>query len=978
MKKIKYHHILFITIGGLIALQGITYAISYWLYMESEQGINRITAIHQPTYKLISEIRSNHHRSSYLFEKNILQSETTINDVLIMLDSLQTEISDHKKSMKTLRDLNDKLRTLVRFLSITLNTEDLSSDTSRNLIPSIESGFSKFVNKLEAIKGKKSSSLARARHAYTTFRIVTKRDPSHHDSITKLINHSLKLLQSEILGGTHSVVEYRNLLIKQHKNLLGLARIYYSSEKLPAAANESLRKLHANSDELLSSIDLLYGALDQEFIHQQFTTQSSLAKISYIFIFTSLLSIFVGIALAKHMVKSLRRRINKIAEVTENLAQDKDTEQLNIECDDDLGRLSHAFNNLSVNLSIKKSEINTILADLTRAKLSADNANKGLELRVEQRTAELTTTISKLENEAEKRQVIEKNLALTSRAVENAHEAIIVTDSNNRILFVNNAFTSITGYTREEALGKDPGFTKSDRHNKKFYDKMWGSIINEGHWKGEIWDKRKDGEEYPKVLSISVIKDQNGTIENCVGVFSDIADQKVTEEQLTQLAFFDSLTGLPNRTLFKDRLQRTCVISERDNGKFALFFLDLDKFKQVNDSLGHDAGDELLIEIAERLRTVLKRQSDSIARMGGDEFTVILDPSVKESDYGHIAQNIIDAVEQPMTLNGKEVVVGCSIGIAVYPDDGTNLESLTKNADVAMYHAKEQGRNNYQFYRSTLTNLSFERLELERNLRKALEKQEYHIYYQPKWNSSNGLLVGYEALLRWKPEGKEMVSPADFIPLLEDSRQIIDVGMWIIDRVASQIAQWRERYGKIIPVAVNVSGRQLLEHDFIENIESIIHKYQLPKHALEIELTESVIMKDPDYTAEIIRSLWKIGCPVAIDDFGTGYSSLSYLKQFQLHTLKVDRSFVRDIVTDFDDEAIVSAIISLAENFNMNVVLEGVENTEQLSRVHELFGHRKDIHCQGYLLSPPCNRHDAERFITDAPLLDAIPRRGAA
>jgi diguanylate cyclase (GGDEF)-like protein/PAS domain S-box-containing protein len=665
-----------------------------------------------------------------------------------------------------------------------------------------------------------------------------------------------------------------------------------------------------------------------------------------------------------------------LAEGTQRIVRGEPEQRIELSSDDDLGKLARDFNQMVAHLAARDLRINSALEDLTRAKANLNLANLELEKRVEERTATLSETVEQLKQEVLRRSHAEKELQLASRVVENVQEGIVITDSHNRIISVNPAFTEITGFTEAEILGLDPGFSKSSRHGPEFYAEMWLQLLRDGHWRGEIWNRRKTGELFPKLLSISLLRDKGGEITNCVGVFSDITQQKQSEERLAQLAFYDPLTGLPNRSLFRERLERACASSERNDGRqFALFFVDLDHFKQVNDTLGHAAGDELLTEIGRRMRRAAKRDTDTIARMGGDEFTVILSPISADIDSSRVAEEIIAQVERPLMIKGQEVVIGCSIGIALYPEDGRDLEELTRNADVAMYHAKEKGRNNYQYYRSSLTQLSRERMELEQALRHALDDEEFTLYYQPKWSVMSGELVGFEALIRWRRgKGNDLVPPSLFVPLLEESRQIIDVGAWVVESAARQAKEWWEQYRRIIPVAVNVSARQMADPHFIDLFIVTLERYSLPAGAIEVEVTESSIMEDPKLAADLISGLHELQIPVAIDDFGTGYSSLGYLKQFKLHTLKVDRSFIRDITVDPDDEAIISAVISLADQLGMEVVLEGVERFEQLDRVMKLIGDNPRIYCQGFLLSQPVSPAQAARFIRNERLVDPVAR----
>ena len=543
----------------------------------------------------------------------------------------------------------------------------------------------------------------------------------------------------------------------------------------------------------------------------------------------------------------------------------------------------------------------------------------------------------------------EANLRLASMVFEHASEAIVITDVECRIIDVNPAYEAMTGYRRDEVLGANPSVSRSDRHDQTFYAAMWRQIRETGGWRGEIWDRRKTGEVFPSRLTITAIKNAEGTVTHYVGIFNDISQQKANEEMLERLAYFDPLTRLPNRALFLERLRHHIAQAQRDGRPFALLFLDLDRFKYVNDTLGHTVGDELLVEVAGRIERCV-RNSDTVARLSGDEFTVIVSNFNNVQGCAVVAAKIIDAVSEKFVIRGHDLHVGLSIGVAVYPEDGTDRDVLIKNADTAMYQAKEAGRGVYKFFTEEMNARTVRRVTMERSIRQGLERGEFEVHYQPKVSLANDRVVGLEALLRWQHEGR-MISPVEFIPVAEDTGLILPLGDAVLDRVGAQLRAWSdERSVPVYPVAVNLSGKQLQQRvGLVKRLAATLERHGVAASLLEVEITESMIMTDLNEAIAIMEQLGAMGVGIAIDDFGTGYSSLSYLKRFPIDALKIDRSFIADIETDADDAAIVASIISMAKDLKLSVVAEGVETTQQLAYL-------RDKGCdvaQGYLFAKP-------------------------
>lgn len=562
--------------------------------------------------------------------------------------------------------------------------------------------------------------------------------------------------------------------------------------------------------------------------------------------------------------------------------------------------------------------------------------------------ARLKISTEELESEINERIRVEQQLKLFAKVFENAMEGISITDAKGDIVAVNQSFTNITGYQESEVLNKNPRILKSERHGPAFYQKMWQSLLKNGNWVGEIWNRRANGEAYPEILSVSSICDANKEVTHYVAVFHDITDMKMKEEQITHQAYHDALTGLPNRFLAKDRLTMSMTNAKRKKNQVAVFYMDLDNFKHVNDSLGHPVGDVLLQQVSERL-LALVREEDTVARLGGDEFQIIAVDISSIDKVIDMADRLLQGFSSPFRIDTHELYVTLSIGIAIYPQDGKTADTLVKNADVAMYQAKLLGKNNYFLFTSELSERALFRLKLEAELRQALLEREFIVYYQPKIKPETGMVTGVEALVRWqKPDGTT-ISPDDFIPLAEETGLITRLGNLVIDDACEAMQLLNNIGYKDIKMSVNLSPFQFGQANLVENILSIVQENELPVSQLELEITETTMMTNLKDTVAKLHLLVEAGMSISIDDFGTGYSSLYYLKAFPIDTLKIDRSFIKDITIDPNGAQIVETIILMAHNLGIGVVAEGVETKEQLDLLQN-FG--CDL-IQGYYYSPP-------------------------
>ena len=567
---------------------------------------------------------------------------------------------------------------------------------------------------------------------------------------------------------------------------------------------------------------------------------------------------------------------------------------------------------------------------------------------------------SELEQARKDAESVAEELRLYANAFDSSGEAMLITDRFNRIVNVNATFTRQTGYGVDEVLGKDPKMLSSGKTSELVHEDMWRCLQDNGYWNGELWDRKKSGEVYPKWASISAIRDATQTVMFYIASFSDISERKANEARIDFLAHHDPLTGLINRYNLENRLDQALLSAHRDDLRVAVMFIDMDRFKTINDTLGHHVGDLLLIEVARRLCDSV-RESDIVARLGGDEFIVVLTHITNEMEAAPLADKILRSLGQPYVFDGKDLHSSPSIGVAVYPGDGEDGPTLMRNADTAMYHAKEHGRNNVQYFTSALNVAASERLGLENDLHQALRNNQLHLHYQPQIRAHDGKVFGVEALARWRHPVLGDIPPLKFIPIAEESGLIEALGGWVMEEACRQLSAWRAQGVEGIRMAVNLSAQQLREPGLVQNVDTLLKRHGLKGSDLELEITESVAMGNPERAIVQLQALRNIGIQLAIDDFGTGYSSLAYLKRLPIQVLKLDRTFVRDIETDPSDAEISAATLALAHNLGLKVTAEGVETEAQRDY---LIQHQCDF-MQGFLFSKPLPAEEALKFIRE-------------
>jgi diguanylate cyclase (GGDEF)-like protein/PAS domain S-box-containing protein len=582
--------------------------------------------------------------------------------------------------------------------------------------------------------------------------------------------------------------------------------------------------------------------------------------------------------------------------------------------------------------------IKLVIGKMNRIMHELEFQEKHLEGIIEQRTTELSIAATAFES----------------------HEGILVTDANNVILRANQAFLKISGFSQEEVIGQSPRLFGSGKHEATFFIDLWNSINNTGMWDGEIWNKRKNGEIYPVHITITAVKDSHNNITNYVSTLTDITISKAASEEIQALAFYDSLTKLPNRRLLVDRLSQALAISERSGQSGALLFLDLDNFKTLNDTLGHDIGDLLLQQVATRLMSCV-RDGDTVARIGGDEFVVTIE-NLSDQLFDAAAQaeivgeKILNELNLPYQLYSHRYFNSSSIGVTLFNGIEVELEELLKQADIAMYQAKKAGRNRLRFFDPIMQEAIHLRSEMERDLRQALENEEFQLYYQLQVDGG-GRPLGAEALIRWNQPERGLVTPLDFIPLAEETGLILPIGQWVLDSACAQLKAWEENVlTHSLTLSINVSAKQFLQADFVAKVQTSVQKHAIKPNLLKMELTESMLLDNVEHIILTMVALQSIGIRFELDDFGTGYSSLQYLKQLPLQQLKIDKSFVRDITEDSSDQAIIRTIIAMARALNIDVIAEGVETDNQLAYLRN-YGCN---HFQGYLFGRPTQNNEFE------------------
>lgn len=621
--------------------------------------------------------------------------------------------------------------------------------------------------------------------------------------------------------------------------------------------------------------------------------------------------------------------------------------------------------NLLLLFLLGRSMINNLVGSIA---LIANNMQKmahdpNLELTVPEKGSDEIALMSQALNQMlNERRKASRQLNLAAAVFKYSAEGIVVTDAKNQIELVNPAFTQITGYTLDDIKGKNPSVLNSNQQSRHFYNDMWASLKEHGKWEGELWNTRKNGEVYPEYLAITLVRNDSGKIIQHIGLFLDISNRKKYEKDIWYNTNYDQLTGLPNRALYIKKMQQDIALSQQNNQQLALLFIDLDRFKYTNDLYGHTVGNQLLTQVASRLES-LKGHNHFVARLSGDEFIIILANIDHQQQAQLVAEDVITRLSSPFGVNDDELMISASIGISLFPQNGTNEELLTRNAETAMYQAKNDGRSNYRYYSPEMNEHMLERIQLEQRLRQAVIQHEFCLHYQPIVNLSDQRIIGVEALIRWQDPKFGLIPPDKFIPIAEETGLIEPIGEWVIQQGLTDLARWHEQ-GFMLNMAINVSGRQLLNHSqssFSCLLKTLLQKHNIEPKYLHVEITESLLMEDTEKCLLALQSIRSLGIDIYIDDFGTGYSSLSYLKRFPISVIKIDKSFVDNMLDMESDAKLIKAIVMMGQSLELKLVAEGIEQHQQWEALQDLgcdFG-------QGYLFSKPLPSPSLEQLLLE-------------
>jgi PAS domain S-box-containing protein len=736
-------------------------------------------------------------------------------------------------------------------------------------------------------------------------------------------------------------------------------------ENLPLAEHEQHTRIYRFT--LGNSINGNLQGLLVEVEHRHLIPDYSASLLATTLI--SLLVLLIGILLALVAANSIARPILRLNDAVLHYTSQHFTSLIHQRCPiDELERLRTTFISMHQQVEAEISQ-RSQLAEALR------ESNQTLETRVIARTQELEQRNSDLQREIDLHTLTRAQLHLARQVMNNTRQAVVITDADNRIIEVNDAYTRMSGFTRQQAIGQRPSIGKSGRQDAAFYAKMWQTLIIHNHWEGEIWDRRANGEIYPKQLQIDRLLNERGEVVNYVAIFEDITHKKATEEELEYLTHYDQLTGLSNRTLFRHRLEHEFEVSRRHQCSTGLVLINLDRFHTINDSYGYLTGDQVLREIARRLDGIVRktdliargnntkgRKADTVSRFGGDEFSVILSELKQPENAAIVARRMMVAISQPIVVEGQTLHLTASLGIATYPDNSTSHNGLINCAERAVIKAKQAGGNVIQFYSDEMNRSSEERLQLEIALRHALNHGDFILYYQPKIDLNHRTIVGMEALIRWKKAGSDkVIPPCDFIPVAEESGLIVPIGTWVLQQACHDTQQLSQQLGIPLRVAVNLSAKQFRFTDLPTLIGATLEQSGLPPSQLELEITESMAMEDVNHSILTMQQLNAMGLNLAIDDFGTGYSSLAYLKRFPVQILKIDRAFVSELEHNQDDAVIASTICSMGHQLSLKLVAEGIESEGQLE-----FLRQQGCHCgQGYFIARPMPLDALRQFIQD-------------
>lgn len=753
----------------------------------------------------------------------------------------------------------------------------------------------------------------------------------------KSFEHALSAFSQENrdpYGDQISHIENNWVLLTQSLGQLSRAA---SKMDIKEVVRVSTYQAHPRFDILITQLDALAKQIGEDAETSYRVASDSLEQQRQNFFVISVSALVVGLILLLLFARYLSGRVNYLHQAFIQVADGHVDEAIEIRGNDELAELAVAFNAMREKVASRQHALN--------------QAREELEVRVEQRTGQLTTANKQLQREIDERRKVEEELRILSLAVAQSPVSIIIARVDGVIEYVNQAFTESSGYTAKEVSGNIPQLLHNPQENApETIEAIWAAVNEGQEWRGELCNVRKNGQLYWEYTHISPVTDEMGVLTHYLIIKTDITQRKEQDQKILRQARYDALTELPNRTLAMDRLAQGVIQARRSGEQLAVMFIDLDGFKNVNDSLGHEMGDKLLIQAAQRLKNAV-RESDTVARLGGDEFLVIMSQLETRQACQPVLAKIQQQFSMPFKLGSSEADVTPSIGLAVFPEDGQDGAILLRNADLAMYQAKEAGRNTYHYFNQSIHENLRKRIDIENQLKGALDRDELFLLYQPIIDAGNQKLVGVETLLRWENEELGRVMPDEFIGIAEQTGLIVPIGNWVIETATAQVKRWQQAGLGEFTLAVNVSPRQIQGNELQPHIRAVLEKNQFPPERFMLEMTEGLLIRNPQEAKEILNDLKGVGVKLAMDDFGTGYSSLSNLKNFPFDVLKIDRTFIRDIEHDADDHALVSGAVSMSRGLGLTVVAEGVESQQQLDIL-------SDMNCdrvQGFYFSRPLN-----------------------
>lgn len=749
--------------------------------------------------------------------------------------------------------------------------------------------------------------------ASESYRSMVDIGEEYRDAVDFILTRTTLLVNAEALTGEEAELINQELspalqqYMKKVKKVVNLSADFEKESAFVLLSNANAEHLPVITDTLQK----LKNSSVQSIVSLRTAVADDAEENVSLTIVMGIFGVSMMAVIAYVVIRRTTRRIGNILEWSEEFAEGNMGVPLTVDSDDEVGRLTGSMRHMGA--SIKKAH-DALAGAKSRAEMIADE------------------------------------LQLYEQAFASSGEAMLITDADNRIVNVNDAFTAQTGYTLEEVRGENPKLLSCGKTPPNVYQEMWQGLEENDFWQGELWDRKKDGEIYPKWISITVLRDEDGKPQFYTASFTDISERKESEARIEHLAHHDILTGLLNRFSMEERLEQAIATAIRTRNNIALLFIDLDRFKTINDSLGHHMGDSLLTQVAQRLKACV-RGSDIVARIGGDEFVIVLNGIRLSAHAASVAENILKEVSHPYDLDGQTVNTSPSIGISIFPDDGTCVDDLMRTADIAMYNAKEAGKNNYQYFDKKMLVEASRRIGIEKELRDALQNESGGLLlrYQPQVRADDSSVFAAEALVRWDHPQDGIVPPSEFIPVAEDTGLIHEVGRWVINESCRQLAEWKREGLTTCKVAINVSAKQLQSATLVSELDEIMQAHGVSGSELELEVTETVAMSDPEHAINQLYGIRDLGISVAIDDFGTGYSSLAYLKRLPINILKLDRSLVSDIEMDINDAEICRATVALAHTLGLKVIAEGVETEAQRSYLREI----GCDYLQGYLFDKP-------------------------